>query len=48
MPRKTLDLSKYNKKIDSLCTLLCERLSQTATLLCETLEVQVKKNCIII
>ena len=33
--------SNYNRKIDSLCILLCDRLSQIATALCENLEIQV-------
>ncbi|CAH3032263.1 unnamed protein product [Porites lobata] len=32
--------SNYNRKIDSLCILLCDRLSQIATALCENLEIQ--------
>ena len=33
--------SNYNRKIESLCTLLCDRLSQIATALYENFEIQV-------
>ena len=42
MQKKQLDLSKYNRKIESLGTLLCDRLAQMATQLCELLALQVK------
>ena len=42
MQKKPLDVSKYNREIESLCTLLCGRLAQMATQLCELLVVQVK------
>ena len=45
MERKLSCQSHYNRKIEPLCTLLSDRLAQTATLLCETLEVQVKIYC---
>lgn len=34
--------TKHNKKIEVLCSLLCERLALTASLFCEALEAQVK------
>ena len=33
--------ANYNRKIESLCTLLCDRLSQIASALCENFEIQV-------
>ncbi|KAJ7363433.1 hypothetical protein OS493_009587 [Desmophyllum pertusum] len=40
MEKKLSRQSKYNRKIESLCNLLCDRLTQTAALLCETQEFQ--------
>ena len=40
--RKLSGETKHNRKIEALCSLLCERLARTASLFCETLEAQVK------
>lgn len=39
--KKPMIQSNYNRKIESLCTLLCDRLSQIATALYENFEIQV-------
>ena len=44
MERKLSRQAKYNRKVESLCKLLCDRLAHTASLLCQTVEVQVKRN----
>jgi len=40
--RKLAREAKHNRKIESLCSLLCDRLAHTASLFCETLGAQVK------
>ena len=42
-PSKPPDPSKYNRRVEALCTELCDRLNQLATLLCKALETQVCK-----
>ncbi|XP_074626555.1 serine-protein kinase ATM-like isoform X2 [Acropora palmata] len=39
-PSKPPDPSKYNRRVEALCTELCDRLNQLATLLCKALETQ--------
>ena len=45
MEKKLARQPKYKRKVDSLCTLLCDRLANTASFLSKTLEFKVWEHC---